>query len=214
MAARLGEAMAGLAAETAPLRERARAQLMELHRPDLAMLRRTVAEARPLLPSQMLALREIVTQVYLSDEPYAADAQAGFLGVVMGEVSIPVTGPATTAPGNAVGVVIVERLAGFCGYRTLSDGDIVLAAEELPESRLRGPGDLAAVIRAGRAGSTVHLSVLRQGQVIRVPIRLDARPAELDGGQLMIREMTRQRLQKADDYWDQTFAPLIGDGVG
>ena len=70
------------------LRDDATDQLMQLKRDDLPILRKVVQEALPLTPTQMEALPEIVSQVYLSGERYEVQPDAGFLGIQTSVVDI------------------------------------------------------------------------------------------------------------------------------
>ena len=74
------------------------------------------------------------------------------------------------------GVVIVERMPGFVGARMLLDGDVVLGVAERPDVRMLGVNEFQMVVRQITPGTTVHFQVMRQGQVMRVPVTLDPRP--------------------------------------
>jgi hypothetical protein len=67
------------------------------------------------------------------------------------------------------------------------------------------------------AGQTIHFQVLRQGQVIRVPVTLDARPDETEfvpGGPPPMQRLLDDREQAVREYWEREFAPLLKEGVG
>jgi hypothetical protein len=70
------------------VRDAARVSLMGMERRYLPTLEKLVEKNRPLLPSQAVVLRQIVTHVYLAGEPYDADERFGFLGVRMTETSV------------------------------------------------------------------------------------------------------------------------------
>ncbi len=186
-------------------RDRARYELMGLTRDDLPVLRSIVEASRPLLPSQAVVLRDIVTQVHLSGEPYPANRDAGFLGVRMHATAVSVSSKEDDARSEPA-VVILERLPGFCGFRALQEGDVLLAINSDPPLRIRQPNDLSAAIQGFSAGETIELAILRQGRTLTVRLILDAYPQvvppELDA-------FLFRRNQAARDYWNKTFAPLI-----
>jgi S1-C subfamily serine protease len=59
----------------------------------------------------------------------------------------------------------------------LVPGDIVVSVDD---QRIRDVGHLMRVIGNADAGTTVRVGVIRQGEPLRVSVRLDARPAELN----------------------------------
>src|SRR5882724_10749137 len=79
--ATIGGWLDDLASSDSVKRDDARISLMSLHRDDLPELKKLVQGIGPLSPAQAGGLHDIVIHVYLSDEPYAGDAQAGFLGL-------------------------------------------------------------------------------------------------------------------------------------
>ena len=214
---------ADLAHPDAEVREAARVDLMGLKRKDLATLKRLVADGRPLAPAQAVVLRDVVSHVYLAGDEYPATPE-GFLGV-----SLPIIGTVYTnflnlrpqapfIPGLAgqmpdpevvEGVAIVRRMPGFAGARFLEDGDVLLGIEEHPGVRLRDSRDLSSTVQAAGAGQTLHFQILRQGQVVRVPVKLDPRPRAANVPQMDMEDLLRQRSQAADEHWEQWFAPLL-----
>ena len=60
----------------------------------------------------------------------------------------------------------------------------------------------------------VNLEVLRQGRLVRVTISPSPRPAGIDLSDEALRQFKNDRRQKADAYWEKTFAPLLEAGVG
>jgi hypothetical protein len=149
---------ADLANRDAKVRDQARYNLMGITRDDLATLRQLVQKNRPLAPSQAVALRDIVMQVYLAGETYQPfPGSSGFLGVVyQGTVSNLAPDP----PDDELrGVVVINRMPGFCSFRALQDGDVIVgvvddAGQEHP---VRAQRDLGAAITSCRAGDTVHM---------------------------------------------------------
>jgi hypothetical protein len=205
-----------LANKDASVREQARVGLMGISRDDLQTLRKLVETNRPLAPSQAMALREIVMQVYESTEPYeAVENKPGFLGV-----PLPITsaiGLDATDEDSQAGVLVTDRIPGFCAYRFLQNGDVIVGITEAPGKAIRKSTDLTEIIKLHKGGETIHMEILRGGQKMTVAIKLNARPAwavpanlnQIPNQQGEIRE--RQR--KADEYWDQNFAPLLESGI-
>jgi hypothetical protein len=215
-----------LASADPTVREAARIELMGLPAPDLLPLRQLAAANLPLDPEQTVALRDIVLHVYmagLGDAPRATDD--GFLGVKLSEVTI---GPRKSAIGDGerdelpnrfagatTGVVIVERMPGFCGARMLRNGDVIVGIAELPEQSVLTTQEMRDAVRRVRAGQTATFILLRQGRIMRVPVKLDRRPEELDFiGGVSIEDLIAQRRAKATEYWTTHFAPLLKEHAG
>ena len=196
----------------AGVREAARTKLMGMRRQDLPAFRKLVGESLPLAPAQAAVLRQVVTHVYLAGEEYQTARAEGFLGVKMQETSVRL--PAADSAEQfapAVGVVIVERMPGFVGARMLLDGDVVLGIVERPDVRTLGMYEFQMVVKAISPGTTIHFQVLRQGQVVRVPVAPDPRPFEADG---LMQDLIYRRQRKAEDYWETQFRPLVRETVG
>lgn len=198
-----------LAHHDAGVREAARIQLMGMDRDELRMFRDVVANAQPLLPAQAVALREIILQAHAAGEPYDKDHSQGFLGVELRTAQLPGERPEDIQQS---GVLIVSRLLGFCGYRMLQEGDIVLGVLDRPNARTGDFIDLSTIIRGMEAGTTIHLEVYRRGRIIRVPVTLDARPTDLARFQ-NLDALRSVRFRRAYDYWRKHFAPLVEQGV-
>ena len=208
----LRQALEDLDDADAAVREAARLKLMGMRREDLASFQRLVQESLPLAPSQAAVLRQIVMHVYLAGEKYDTTGAEGFLGVKMQETSVRLPaadGADQFAP--AVGVVIVERMPGFAGARMLVDGDVILGVVERPDVRTLGMYEFQMVVKAVTPGTTIHFQVMRQGQVIRVPVAPDPRPFEADG---LMQDLIYRRQRKAEDYWEREFAKVLKEGVG
>ena len=196
----------------ASVRDAARRNLMGMRRSDLAAFRQLVMENQPLQPSQAAVLKQIVTHVFLSGETYDTTNAEGFLGVKMQETSVRLPNGEGAEPfAPAVGVVIVERMPGFVGARMLVDGDVILGVVERPDVRTLGMYEFQMVVKGVTPGTTIHFQVMRQGQVVRVPVAPDPRPFEAD---VNMQDLTYRRQRKADDYWQQVFAPSMREGVG
>jgi hypothetical protein len=206
------QAFAELDHADAAVRDAARLKLMGMGRRDLDAFRKLVQESLPLMPSQAAVLRQIVTHVFLAGEQYDTTGIEGFLGVKMQETSVRLPaadGADQFAP--AVGVVIVERMPGFVGSRMLVDGDVVLGVVERPDVRTLGMYEFQMVVKSVSPGTTIHFQVMRQGQVVRVPVAPDPRPFEADG---LMQDLIYRRQRQADDYWEKSFAKVLKEGVG
>jgi hypothetical protein len=183
------------------VREGARVELLGIPRKTLPELLAIVEKSRPLRPSQISELHDIVTHVYLAGEPYDA-LGAGFLGL-----SWP--NRLTEVWKDPAGLVIAERLKGFVAYRFLRDGDVLVGIEEFPNRKFNSSMELSDALREIGGGNRATLLVLRGGRVVHVPLELDFRPnwpAEV--------EQTRAlRENKAEEYWDQTFGKVVGEAV-
>lgn len=209
---------ADLANRDATRRDAARQNLMGLSPPDLSILEYLVKKNRSLAPSQIVALRDIVTQVFLAGQTYTAvPGNSGFLGV-----SFPGYAPNDPAdiddgsPQN--GIVILDRIPGFPGYRSLQNGDIIMGATEMGDQAINRSQDFSAFISSCHQGDTVHLKILRAGQMLTIPVQLAARPDWHDTQQfprediLQVPEV-RHRQALADDYWNTHFAAYVQESV-
>jgi hypothetical protein len=196
----------------ASVREAARLKLMGIRREDLGAFQDLVRSSLPLVPSQAAVLRQIVTHVYLAGDKYLTNNTEGFLGVKMQETSVRLpAGEGAEQFAPAVGVVIVERMPGFVGARMLLDGDVILGIMERPDIRTLGMYEFQLVVKAVSPGSLIHFQVLRQGQVVRVPVAPDPRPSDAD---TMMQNLIRDRQQRADEYWEKSFGQLVKEAVG
>jgi hypothetical protein len=219
-----------LAAPDGAVRDRAFARMLHLTRVDLPALRRTAERSRPLAPSQAAALHDVVGHVFLSDEPYVGHPGAGFLGLLIPALdSVDVPRPdepdqAADASRDVIeidrrvlplerahtGVPIEYRIPGFCAFRALREGDVVLRIVTPVPRRLRDWPELSMAVRGFPAGATIQLEVVRQGVTMNVPVTLDARPIvspESDWQE----EVLPTREAAADGYWNEHFAPLVDD---
>jgi hypothetical protein len=192
-------------------RDEARTQLMGLSREDLPRLKELVEKNQPLVVEQAAALHEIVVHVYLSGETYPQDtSKQGFLGLSWS--------PKMDEDSLRLGVPVENRLPGFPSFQMLRTGDLILGVllrpdlppQELPNIRTPSLRVMKQVISAAGANRDVVLEVLRQGQVLRVPLKLDPRPF------LLLTEVdsfSAERLQKGEEYWQQEFVPLLRAGI-
>jgi hypothetical protein len=195
------------------VRQAARLGLMRLNREDLPALRSVVERARPLRPAQAAALREIVQEIYLSGEIYKREPGKGFLGVMMDDSATIVRAEwADNEVPAGAGVIVAERIPGFCAARWLIDGDVILGTIS-PLHIFKSAMDLQSTIGGLGAGATVRLSVLRRGRVMEVTLKLDAMPVEMEDADQRI-AFRAKRQKKFEDYWNREFEPLLHQSVG
>jgi hypothetical protein len=198
-----------LADSNSQVRERAIEALMDLGAQDLPTLAKVVQAGGPLRPSQRAALRDIVTHVFIASVPYEADpAGAGFLGLSW----LP-EDPDSPQDG---GVPVVRRLPGFIAYRMLREGDVIKGIVEHGQQGTVNTSTFAEVIKAVGADQTITFLVLRDGKIIRVPVRLSARPTGNGTMNLnaWLEAWIAENQRRADEYWKEHFAPLVGDDDG
>lgn len=198
---------AELASSDAGVRDSARLNLMLLKPQDLPGLGKLVRESRPLAPAQAMSLRDIVQEIFLSGLPYDRDATHGFLGILMDTTALTIRDLDPQIEGiESPGVVVADRIPGFCAARRLLDGDVILGLAD--STRLfRSAQDLKQAIGGLEPGRTVRLRILRHGQVIDVPLTLDAHPLDIDqdGGE----SFRVHRAEKFNEFWQRSFAPLL-----
>jgi hypothetical protein len=183
------------------VRDRARQELMAMPASALDAFKQLVADVRPLAPDQRAALKDIVTHVYLSGRTYPSTNRSGFLGVSFDDFQIVRD---ADEDGPRYGVVVTGRLPGFVGYRVLQDGDVITHVERQP---FASRGDFSQAIQASKAGSPVHLDLIRQGRTLQVELRLDLRPTWAEALNT-IQPGSQARQEEADDYWTRNFEPL------
>jgi hypothetical protein len=185
------------------VREQARINLMGIKRRDLPALEKVVADSRPVRASQAAVLYDIVTHVHMAGEPYkVAPNTGGFLGL---------RGLQTW--DSPPGIVVDVRIQGFCAYRMLREGDVIVGIEEMPGIQFSTSNELTGVLSGVDPGTTLTFRVLRGGTIQRVPIQLDARPdaAVLGRPNDAMAMLESDRQNKAEEYWSRAFAPLIED---
>ena len=194
-------------------RDEARTALMGLRRDQLATLRHIVESNQPLAPAQAAALREIVIHVFLAGDPYRQNIRSGFLGAMLREEEM---APLATTPDEAapvppkdgvVGVVITEAIEGFCANRFLRAGDIILGVIGSDFYPTPQSGDLTLRVQDVSPGDPITLQILRQGKVIRVTFKVDARPFAAESGEMT--EFRNERMERAREYWHRVFEPAV-----
>jgi C-terminal processing protease CtpA/Prc len=197
-----------LASDDPQTRRTALSDLMSLQKQDLPALRAATVSKQPLLPEQLDAIRQAVTQVFLAGEPYkyATDPQndTGFLGVQWQR-------EAPSQPPD--GVLVWSRIPGFVAYRMLQPGDIIvkiLRQPALPDVELHQFDQFTRLVQQLHAGDVLRLRVLRYGRPTDVSIRLDHRPLDLvqDQSGVKIQQWINTRAQAAEDYWNHEFSGI------
>ena len=196
------------------VREAARINLMGLKREQLDELKQLVLDNRPLAPSQAGVLHEIVIHVFLTGETYRVFPGASVIGVRLFEsASSPVIG----APGDGTSrscVVVEQRFPGFPAYRYLQNGDLLLGvgtSELVRSSPIVATPDFETfrrLVSVKSPGDMIKLQLLRRGRVIELSFPVEAAP--LDSAGVNGPAFFDARSNKADDYWKETFSPLVG----
>jgi hypothetical protein len=187
------------------IRESAAQALMGLSRPELLALRDAAMAQRPLSAGQLAVLREAVMQVFLETEPYLPDQNRGFLGLHW---------PHGAAESYDTGIIVADRIPGFGAYRLLRPGDVIVKMLDFPNVDLHTRLPFTQTIIGMPAGALLRLQVLRDGRVIDVSITLAPRPLELPPEMLnpdKYDSWLNDRMQKAQQYWDDTFGALAQD---
>jgi hypothetical protein len=204
---------ADLASPDAAVRDKAQTQLMGISRRDLDALRTLIQASRPLASSQEAALHDIVVHVFLATETYEAANDQSFLGVRWAAQDEMIGG---TEP-LATGVSVEERIPGFPGFQMLRQADLILGIivnADTPMEMLRPTPLKRALQDAVKSAPTDHpivMLVLRQGQRMRIPVRLAPKPRELAREQAdpAVEAFLAARLQRAEQFWQDEFAPLL-----
>jgi hypothetical protein len=193
-----------LASDNYQTREAARIALMGLKRQELDTLRQAVIQNLPLAPNQLINLREIFTQIYLAGDIFIPDASdGGFLGIKL------LTKPEEETYPIERGVTVLFRLPGFCAFRMLQNGDVILSIHsDAGDRALNEAMELSSAVSSIKAGKTITLEVLRQGRILNVPITLDRRPLRTNQP-AALQEFINDRADRADEIWERDFAPLL-----
>jgi hypothetical protein len=205
-----------LADPDAAVRERAEQALLTMPTEDLPLLREAVAKARPVAPTQAAVLHDVVIHVFLTGQQYERSV-GGFLGLKEpGDHQVPLSqtdGPDAATGGT--GVPVGERIPGFAAYSVLRPGDVIVSLRDARGQRLRMAdwGQLLVVIQQHQAGQRVLVQVLRQGRLIDLPLRLSARPDFPPLDRVSTEQFLQQRIDAAEQYWTEAFAPLVDEPV-
>jgi hypothetical protein len=196
-------------ANTEPARrDVARSGLLGLGRQDLPELLEVVRRSTPLAPAQATVLHDVVTHVWLSGEAYPSNLRAGFLGVMLQRDRSGLPMVDGVDPSSS-GVLILDCMPGFCGFRSLRPGDIVVGAIFAEPVRISTRDELVQAVSATPPGKSLRLQVLRHGRVAEIPVQVNARPLAADdpaGPDQFLNE----RQVKAEEYWRTNFLPVSG----
>jgi len=217
-AAQIKTWFANLASPDADRRSEAFDNLMGLSPDELPRLRKVVEQTRPLAPAQAAVLREIVTQVFLSGQPYEIEpAGGGFLGIHLAAISDTFSprGP-DDLPVRRGGILVLEAIPGFVGARALRENDIILSIIDRPNVQLLDRVSFALAVTGMGAGAIVHFQVLRQGRIIEVSAKLSHRPAAATEAAMFTDAMDRlilNRSRAVDEYWQKSFAAFFREAV-
>jgi hypothetical protein len=209
------------------IRDSAKFELMGIAAADLPRLRQLVIDSQPVSPTQSAALRDIVLQSFLAGDPYTIKTDQGtaqtdasgatgpfFLGILWATVDL--------QDDARLGVSVDERLPGFPSYRFLRKGDMILGVyldpdaplSQLPNVETHNRTALIQTIFNAPAVQNVVLQVLRDGQTLKIPIKMAPRPMNADGNAVgSIRDFNNDRIHRAEAYWQQNFAPLLQAGT-
>lgn len=207
----------------ATTRTAARAELLSLHRRDLPVLKEAVREAGTLTSEQVRVLEDVVKHVFLTEEPYVREADAGFLGISIAR-AVPLVRPEGQAadntpqvidpasgervPGGPVGIVVSDLTPGLASFRYLEIGDVITGVDTVRE--LNSSADFQNIIKARKAGQSVELHILRLGKPVDVRAVLSSRPEALSAPGMTPEVFRAIRDKPAAEYWEAEFGTLLG----
>ncbi len=209
-----------LSDDDSTVREKACVKLMGMDRNDLKLLSEML-KTMPLDAQQRAMIPGIVKQVYMATEPYERLAQ-GFLGLRF-DLDQQMFDP------MQVGVEVRHRLPGFCAFRFLEDGDVILRmAPSAVENIVQGTGgasvkerthpalvdvhgveEFQSIVKSCAPNQALQMEILRRGRVLLLAVPLDSRPVLPANEGLSIDNFETEREQAAEDYYLHTFAPVI-----
>ena len=92
-----------------------------------------------------------------------------------------------TRNGDVIPLARTDRIPGFCAYRFLQNGDVIVGITEAAGKPIRKAKDLTDVIQVCRAGDTIHLEILRGGFLdilIDIALRIDDRSFAVRANQI------------------------------
>lgn len=198
------ELLAGLGSEEFADREMAQLRLLEWAeaQPDHGerwLLREYQAAEDPEVRLRIRSvLREIVVGEYQKGGP-------GYVGIQMDEAKVALPGEVALRPGVRVRVVVADTPASKAG---LLAGDVIVA---FGKQRWEGEAAVtafAAAVKAERPGTTIELSIVRNGELRKIPVVLGPRPMGLPevGGLLMPNQpedMEAQEKRAKDAFFDR-----------
>lgn len=175
--------LAGLGSEEFADREKAQLQLLKWAeaQPDHGerwLLREYQAADDP---EVRLRVRGVLRDIVVGEHQKAGP---GYVGIQMDEAKVALPGEGGMRPGVRIRLVVAGTPASKAG---LLAGDVIIAF-----GKQRWEGDaavtaFAAAVKAERPGTTVELSIVRNGELKTIPVVLGPRPMSLPevGGLLM-----------------------------
>jgi hypothetical protein len=188
------------------VREAALQDLLDLQKQDLPALRDAALALKPLSSGQIVALGNVVSQIFLAAEEYPPDLTGGypcgFLGMRW-----------DIQDQSDDGVVVAERFPGLAAYRLLKPGDIILKLADHPNIELRHFSDFTEFVGLMHPGDVLRLELLRYGRVIHVSLPLVPRPQALapDRAAGNIDNWLQTRSRQASQYWKSQFYAIYSD---
>jgi hypothetical protein len=198
---RIGSLISQLGSDDAGERQRALGELMKLKIRDLPAIREAAISQSPLLPGQVGALRQAVTQIYLAGQPYLVDPDYyGFIGLRW-----------SPEFAKASPIVVDERIPGFPAYQYLRPGDVILQFTDAPQIQLRTPDDFMPVAHRMVGGDSFRLTIRRDGRPIVITMTFDYFPIQFYPIELNASKFDawiQDRQQKAEEYWKSEFCAI------
>jgi hypothetical protein len=198
-AARLRKLLVRLGDDDPDIRQSARSALLSLSRTDLPTMRDVLKTMPTPAPGEIADIHDIAVHLFLSGEAYPATAD-GFLGLHWLDAD------PSDSLNDYGGIVVDECMPGFCAYRMLRAGDIIVQIVDQPNLDLHLRNNFVMVMATHPAGDMVRFKVVRNGKRIEVPIILDAKPANIDP--LNINQFINPRMEKAEQFWQAWFGWL------
>jgi hypothetical protein len=204
------------------VRDKAKIDLMGIKADDLPGLRQLVIDKLPILPAQASALHDIVMQAFLASEPYKVPGgdESNASGT-NGPFFLGIFWPNHDEDDEArFGVTVDERLPGFPSYQFLRQGDMILGVYihpdepllQLPNMETHSRSALIAAIAGSPGTQNVVLEVLRNGEPMKIAVKMAPRPLDADGVAIgAIQAFNAVRVDRADAYFHENFAPLLED---
>ena len=208
----VGRLVANLSDADPAAREAARRALLGLDVDDLDALAEAVADLRAeqVTPATGRVLFEVARHLRLGEakrayhrqptpparDPFGRPLAEAFLGIGPLEV-------------EGLGLVVRNPLAGFAAYEVLEHGDVLLsiAGADFGPVPVRDFDTLQQVLRVTSPGARVALRVVRGGEVLRLPFRLDRR-AETNNSELW-RRLSNEAERRAESDWTERLRPAL-----
>jgi hypothetical protein len=201
------------------VRDQAKIDLMGISGDDLPKLRQLVIDHQPIAAGQASALHDIVEQAYLASLPYEPmDVKQTIAGGQQSPYFMGILWPRDFDSDARLGVTVDERLPGFPSYRYLRTGDMILgvllnpnvSVLQFPNQETHTRQQLISAIGSSPDVQNIVLLVLRDGEQMRIPVKMAVRPIDADSNNPgSLRPFIADRANKADAYWQENFVPLL-----